>query len=160
MNTLGTTLTAGFMSAMMLATSMVPAGAVVMPSIKASQVSAVEQVQYRSNDRDGRRFDRDDRRRFDRNRDSRRGEYRGHRGSREYRRGYRRHSDGFWYPLAIFGAGAIIGGAITNQPRPAQAMSSRHVRWCSDRYRSYRASDNTYVPRAGVRAYCASPYSR
>ncbi|HEX2146131.1 MAG TPA: BA14K family protein, partial [Pseudorhizobium sp.] len=89
--------------------------------------------------------------------DDRRGYYRGHRGSREYRRGYRRHNDGWWYPLAAFGAGAIIGGAINNQPR-AQGLPSRHVQWCADRYRTYRASDNTYVPRVGVRAQCRSPY--
>ncbi|MCJ8521837.1 Ni/Co efflux regulator RcnB [Pseudorhizobium tarimense] len=152
------TLTAGAMSALLLATSIAPAGAVVLPSVKAPQASsAVELVQYRDRDR---RFDRDDRRRWDRDRGDRRGYYRGHRGSREYRRGYRRHNDGWWYPLAAFGAGAIIGGAITNQPRPAQALPTRHVQWCSDRYRTYRASDNTYVPRVGVRAYCNSPYSR
>ncbi len=145
--TIGKTLTAGAISALMFATSVFPAGAVVMPSVKAPQLSNVEQVQGRG-DRD---------RRYYRNRDDRRGYYRGHRGSREYRRGYRRHSDGWWYPLAAFGAGAIIGGAITNQPR-AQALPSRHVQWCSNRYRTYRASDNTYVPRVGVRAQCRSPY--
>lgn len=147
---LGKTLTAGAMSAMIFATSIMPAGAVVMPTVKAPQASAAEQIQYRSNDRDGRRYYRD--------RDDRRGYYRGHRGSRDYRRGYRRHNDGWWYPLAAFGAGAIIGGAITNQQRPARALPSRHVQWCADRYRTYRASDNTYVPRVGVRAQCRSPY--
>lgn len=150
MITIGKTLTAGAMSVLLFATSIAPAGAVVMPTVKAPQVSTVEQVQYRDNDRDRRRFDRD--------RDDRRGYYRGHRGSREYRRGYRRHSDGFWYPLAVFGAAAIIGGAIANQPRASGGSS--HVQWCADRYRTYRASDNTYVPRVGVRAYCNSPYSR
>lgn len=146
---IGKTLTAGAMSALIFATSIAPAGAFVLPSVKAPQASssAVELVQSRDRDR-----------RFDRDRDDRRGYYRGHRGSREQRRGYRRHSDGFWYPLAAFGAGAIIGGAIANQPGRAQARSSQHVQWCSDRYRSYRASDDTYVPRAGVRARCSSPY--
>ncbi|WP_142591418.1 BA14K family protein [Pseudorhizobium endolithicum] len=144
---IGKTLTAGAMSALILATSIVPAGAIVMPSVKAPQVSAVEQVQAR----------RDDRRRWDRDRDDRRRWYRGHRGSREYRRGYRRHSDGWWYPLAAFGAGAIIGGAIANQP--SARGGSSHVQWCANRYRTYRASDNTYVPRVGVRAYCNSPYN-
>ena len=154
MKIFGTTLTAGAMSVLMLATSVFPAGAVVMPSVQAPSVSAAfEQVQYRGHDRD-------DRRRFERGRDHRRGEYRGHRGSREQRRGYRRHNDGWWYPLAAFGAGAIIGGAINNQQGRPQAVSSRHVQWCADRYRTYRASDNTYVPRVGVRAYCSTPYSR
>lgn len=145
--TIGKTLTAGAISALIFATSVFPAGAVVMPSVKAPQLSNVEQVQARR-DRD---------RRYYRHRDDRRGYYRGHRGSREYRRGYRRHNDGWWYPLAAFGAGAIIGGAINNQPR-AQGLPSRHVQWCADRYRTYRASDNTYVPRVGVRAQCRSPY--
>ncbi|WP_081858676.1 BA14K family protein [Pseudorhizobium pelagicum] len=146
-----TTMTAGIMSALILATSIAPAGAVTLPSLSTPQMSAAEHVQFRNNDRDRRRVDRDDRRR---------GEYRGYRGSRERRQGYRRHSDGFWYPLAAFGAAAIIGGAIANQPGRPQASSSRHIQWCSDRYRTYRASDNTYVPRVGVRAYCSSPYSR
>ncbi|MCB5203806.1 BA14K family protein [Neorhizobium sp. T786] len=123
-----------------------------MPQAQVPQAAPVEQIQFRGDNRDRSRFDRD--------RDDRGGSYRGHRGSREYRRGYRRHSDGWWYPLAAFGAGAIIGGAISNQPRPGQASSSRHVEWCMDRYRTYRALDNTYVPRAGERAQCSSPYSR
>lgn len=51
------------------------------------------------------------------NRGHRPGYWHGHRGYRHYRHGYRRHNDGWWYPLAAFGAGAIIGGAIS-QPRP------------------------------------------
>ncbi|WP_394801906.1 BA14K family protein [Rhizobium halophilum] len=138
------------MSALIFATSMAPAGAVVMPSVKASQASAVEQVQYRHRDRDHRRWDRD--------RDHRRGYYRGHRGYREHRRGYRRHNDGWWYPLAAFGAGALIGGAASsNQPRAA-GINPKHYEWCANRYRTYRASDNTYVPRVGIRAECTSPY--
>lgn len=39
----------------------------------------------------------------------RRGWYRGHRGYRDYRPGYRHH-DGYWFPLAAFATGAIIGG--------------------------------------------------
>ncbi|WP_320202892.1 BA14K family protein [Agrobacterium rosae] len=40
-----------------------------------------------------------------------------------------------------------------------RAGSSSHAEWCADRYRTYRAYDNTYVPRAGVRAQCNSPYN-
>lgn len=144
------TLIASAVSALILATSIVPAGAAPMRPVKAPIVSNAEQVQYRRDDRDRRRYDRD--------RDYRRGYYHGHRGSREYRRGYRRHSDGWWYPLAAFGAGAIIGGTVASQPRVSSGGSA-HLQWCSDRYRTYRASDNTYVPRAGVRAQCNSPYN-
>ncbi|NZD64547.1 BA14K family protein [Rhizobium sp. WYCCWR 11290] len=116
---------------------------VATPNVPAA-TSQVDQVQYRGDNRDLRRH--------------RNGYYHGQRGYRDRRPGYRRHSDGYWYPLAAFGAAAIIGGAIANQPR-ANYGGSRHVQWCADRYRSYRAYDNTYVPRAGMRAYCNSPYS-
>jgi hypothetical protein len=38
-------------------------------------------------------------------------------------------------------------------------QSSAHVRWCYDRYRSYRAYDNTFQPYNGPRRQCWSPYS-
>lgn len=82
------------------------------------------------------------------------GHWQGYTGYRHHRHGYRRHSDGFWYPLAAFGLGAAIGGALANQPRSGDA----HVQWCYDRYRSYRASDNTFQPYNGPRQQCRSPY--
>ncbi|HKF94465.1 MAG TPA: BA14K family protein [Gammaproteobacteria bacterium] len=88
------------------------------------------------------------------------GYHNGYHGSNYYRKGYRRYNDGWWYPLAAFGAGAIIGGAIASQP-PATSydgINPRHVQWCTDRYRTYRAYDNTYAPQVGVRAQCYSPY--
>jgi hypothetical protein len=33
-----------------------------------------------------------------------------------------------------------------------------HVAWCYQRYRSYRASDNTFQPYNGPRRECYSPY--
>lgn len=87
--------------------------------------------------------------------------FNGHRGYRDYRPGYRRHND-FWFPAGAFIAGAIIGGAIANQPQPRYVQPSRygnsHVQWCYDRYRSYRASDNTFQPYNGPRQQCYSPY--
>lgn len=44
--------------------------------------------------------------------------YRGHRGQRQARQGWRQHQ-GWWFPPAAFVAGAIIGGAVAQQPRPA-----------------------------------------
>ncbi|MBI0140955.1 BA14K family protein [Bartonella sp. W8125] len=35
-----------------------------------------------------------------------------------------------------------------------------HQQWCSDRYRSYRSSDDTYVDRGGVRQTCKSPFPK
>ncbi|MBL0934079.1 MAG: BA14K family protein [Rhizobiaceae bacterium] len=107
-----------------------------------------------------RRWDRDRRydRRWDRDRD-RRAYYRGYRGYRDYRPGYRRYDDGFWYPAAAFITGAIVGGAIASQPRAVvRDYGSSHVQWCYDRYRSYRASDNTFQPYNGPRRQCRSPY--
>ncbi|MGH6762958.1 MAG: BA14K family protein [Phyllobacterium sp.] len=88
------------------------------------------------------------------------GYWNGHRGHSNYRRGYRRHNDGWWYPLAAFAAGAVIGGAITSQPSvaPAPAYGNRHVNWCANKYRSYRAYDNTFQPYNGPRQQCYSPY--
>ncbi|KQY20303.1 hypothetical protein ASD31_24150 [Rhizobium sp. Root482] len=43
-------------------------------------------------------------------------------------------------------------------PGSPVAGSGSHVQWCSERYRTYRAYDDTYVPRAGMRARCMSPY--
>ena len=36
--------------------------------------------------------------------------------------------------------------------------TNAHVAWCYDRYRSYRAYDNTYQPYNGPRRECISPY--
>ncbi|MHA6684205.1 BA14K family protein [Mesorhizobium sp. A556] len=85
---------------------------------------------------------------------NRRGHWKGYTGRRDRRRDYRRHSDGFWYPLAAFGLGAAIGGVIANQPQRGNA----HVQWCYGQYRSYRASDNTFQPYNGPRKQCYSPY--
>lgn len=85
--------------------------------------------------------------------------WRGHRGYRYYRHGYRRHSDGFWYPLAAFSAGAIIGGAIA-APSVRVRSANPHRRWCRNHYQTYRAADNTFQPYNGPRRQCVSPYSR
>jgi hypothetical protein len=45
-------------------------------------------------------------------------------------------------------------------PRYVPRVSSRHVAWCSARYRSYRAYDNTFQPYNGPRQQCRSPYWR
>ncbi|WP_417424939.1 BA14K family protein [Hoeflea sp.] len=37
-------------------------------------------------------------------------------------------------------------------------MSRSHVDYCYNRYRSYRAYDNTYQPYHGRRRACRSPY--
>ncbi len=64
--------------------------------------------------------------------------------------------------------GLIVGGAIANSNRRASERRYReprriyrgdaHEEWCFNRYRSYRAYDNTYQPYRGGRRYCRSPY--
>lgn len=82
----------------------------------------------------------------------------GHRGYRDYHRGYRRNGD-YWFPLAAFAAGALISGAIVNsQQDRVYEGGNAHVRWCYNRYKSYRASDNTFQPYNGPRQQCRSPY--
>jgi hypothetical protein len=36
--------------------------------------------------------------------------------------------------------------------------TNNHVRWCQNRYRTYRVSDNTFQPNSGPRRQCVSPY--
>ena len=80
----------------------------------------------------------------------------GHRGYRDYHSGYRRHGD-YWYPLAAFATGALITGAIVNNQNRVY-RGDAHVQWCYNRYRSYRAYDNTFQPYNGPRQQCYSPY--
>lgn len=110
-------------------------------------------------DRDRREWRRADRRDRDDRRFSRRGDnyyFNGHRGFRDHRPGYREHN-GWWFPAAAFIAGAVITGAIQNQGNVVRGGNA-HVQWCYDRYRSYRASDNTFQPYNGPRQQCYSPY--
>ncbi|MFD1199511.1 BA14K family protein [Brucella gallinifaecis] len=44
------------------------------------------------------------------------------------------------------------------QPVTTLGPSSNHIQWCSNHYRSYRSSDNTYQPLAGPRTGCNSPF--
>jgi hypothetical protein len=140
---LASVLSASFLAASPIAASATPVYAPHAQS--ASSPLKVQPVDYRPWQRRG----------FYRDRDS--AYYNGHRGYREYRRGYRRHGD-FWFPLAAFAAGAIIAGAIANDAPPPYAGGNTHVRWCYDRYRSYRAYDNTFQPYNGPRRQCYSPY--
>jgi hypothetical protein len=61
--------------------------------------------------------------------------------------------------------GAIIGGLIVNQfqqprggARAGEVLSSNHLNWCRNRWRSYRVVDNSYQPYNGPRRVCVSPY--
>lgn len=89
--------------------------------------------------------------------DNRDGYLNGHRGYRERRAGYREFR-GYWYPLEAFPEGIVDGPKRNIRPQPA--LSARHVSWCSNRWRSYRSSDNSYQPSSGPRRECISPFSR
>lgn len=142
------TIAATALSAVMAITSVVPVGAMPIPAVGSGYTTPVETVQYR--DRRG-HWDRP-------------GHWNGHRGYRHERPGYRRHNDGWWYPLAAFGLGAAIIGGMAAQPVPAPQlgvpMPAAHVRWCQARYRSYDAYSNTFQPNRGPRQVCVSPYYR
>jgi Ni/Co efflux regulator RcnB len=137
-------------SLMTALTSFVPAQAMPTRAMATSAgTTEVQQVQYREDRRIIRRHSQRYNGRYDRrerysNRDrwDRRDRYN---DGRRYDR--RRRNNG----AAIIGglaAGAIIGGAIASQNRDGGSSS------CAARYRSYRASDNTYQPSSGPRRVC------
>ena len=154
MRKIKTSICTGVIAIALAATSITPAIAgpspVSLPSVGATDVQPVQYRSYERHDRSGWHDRRD---RLDR-RDRR--EWRGHRGFRDRRAGYRRHSDGYWYPLAAFGAAAIIGNAIANGTKTTRVVTvrDRAAEWCAAKYRSYRAYDNTYQPYNGPRRQC------
>jgi len=138
---LATALAASFAAASFVPANAAPLSPTQIAPTVSDTASNIQDVQYR-------RYYRD------------RGSYwRGHRGYRHWRPGYRRHGD-FWFPLAAFATGAIISGAIANDRPPPRVYrgGNAHVQWCYNRYRSYRASDNTFQPYNGPRRQCVSPY--
>lgn len=149
------------LAAVMAVVGVMPLNAapVVVPKAPAAHNDQTD-VQYRRWPRGvriDRRFDRRQARRDFYN-DGGRYFYRGHRGYRYYRPGYHEYN-GWWFPAAAFAAGALITGAINSAPRYRYNDSGNaHVQWCYDRYRSYRASDNTFQPYNGPRRQCYSPY--
>ena len=79
------------------------------------------------------------------------------RGYRHRHRRHRRNNSGV--AAGIIG-GLIIGGIIANSARRSAERDNSHVNWCYNRYRSYRARDNTFQPYQGRRRQCRSPYYR
>ncbi|MBX5149062.1 BA14K family protein [Rhizobium lentis] len=143
------------LAAAVVLTGFVPSQAMQMPAApQVEKTSAVENVQYY------RDYYRPYRRDYYRpgyrpGAYYRPGWYGGYRGYSYYRPGYRRYN-GYWYPLAAFGAGAVV--VAPRYVAPAPRMGSAHVAWCANRYRSYRAYDNTFQPYNGPRQQCYSPY--
>lgn len=117
-------------------TSFVPAQAFPVRPVTSSASSTgagstdAQQVQYREERRIIRRHN----------------QRNGHTGGDRYndRRRYDRRHRNNGAIIGGLAAGAIIGGAIASQNRSS----------CAARYRSYRASDNTYQPNSGPRRVC------
>lgn len=160
---------AGALAVVMAGTSLLPAQAApaYMPNAPQTTTGSTDIVQVNGQDWRWRHGNRG----FN-------GRYGGHRGgwNRDYYRGghrggwnrdyYRGHHRGNNLGGAVIGGlitGAIVGGVLNNSGPAYRERVYRggnsHVQWCYDRYRTYRASDNTYVPRVGYRAYCNSPYN-
>ncbi|MEI1247146.1 cell surface protein [Rhizobium aouanii] len=80
-------------------TSIIPAQAASVQTARPPAVSDVKMVQYKPHA----------------------GSWHGYQGFRTERPGTRRHSDGYWYPLAAFGVEANTTGSVVRQPvnRPA-----------------------------------------
>jgi hypothetical protein len=148
----------GFVATALAATFAV-AGAVPLqaaplfvPKTAQATEGAVVDIQYRDwrrHNRIDRRLDRMARRDFYRN-----GNiyyYNGYRGFRGHRHGYREYN-GWWFPAAAFVAGALLTGSVR------ASSANDHEAWCYNRYRSYRAWDNTFQPYNGPRRQCYSPF--
>ncbi|MEQ1944442.1 BA14K family protein [Mesorhizobium sp. VNQ89] len=154
---------ASALTAALAITSVAPVNAAptFVPKMETAQKSDVVQVQeWRKKNRNFRRNQWEHRRTGNWvNNNPRYGWYNGHRGYRYKRPGYRYH-DGWWFPAGAFIAGAIVSGAIANSyNQPSYRYGGNaHVEWCYNRYRSYRAYDNTFQPYNGPRRQCYSPY--
>ncbi|MFN4142608.1 BA14K family protein [Aestuariivirga sp.] len=72
---------------------------------------------------------------------------------RHYYRGY--YYENPWWVLPLVGAGIALS---TRDYDDYDGYSSRHVRWCEDRYRSYNPRNNTWVSYSGRVRECVSPY--
>jgi len=102
--------------------------------------------------------------------------YLGYPGYPRYRHGYR-YYNGWWYPPSAFrfGFNVVPPPDVAVRPpldlAPAQSaplagpvvsappLSPNHYEWCDRRYRSYRASDNSFQPYKGPRRACRSPFA-
>lgn len=145
------------LSALFAATPVVPASAMPLPVVKVQPAETSNGAQLVDHRVYPRRHWRGNR------------QWRGNRGYRHHGRYYRdrwhdrrhgryyRHRSNAWVPLAILGMGAAIGSATANDRRVYSGGHS-HVSWCANRYRSYRAYDNTFQPYNGPRRQCYSPY--
>jgi len=84
---------------------------------------------------------------------------------RENRRWRRHHYRPYYHRPHYRGSGFYLGLGLgvpayryVEPRRYYRPAGNAHVRWCYNRYRSYRAWDNTFQPYYGPRRQCRSPY--
>jgi hypothetical protein len=94
-----------------------PAAAAPVPTLRPPIVSEAKTVQYKAHA----------------------GTWHGYRGFATERLGTRRHSDGYWYPLAAFGVEPGTTGSITRQPvnKPAAPTNVQPYVFGFDRSRQH-----------------------
>ncbi|WP_407965485.1 BA14K family protein [Bartonella sp. C271] len=99
-------------------------------------------------------------------------ELNGFKGYRHYRHGYRKYSDGWWYPEKAFVAYTssdvkdmpleIISTQkdkfITSLEKKELWNVKQHIDYCKAHYRSYTQNDNSYQPFHGPRKQCLSSF--
>nr|WP_309486026.1 BA14K family protein [Bartonella harrusi] len=87
-------------------------------------------------------------------------ELNGFKGYHNYRRGYRKYKDNWWYPEAAF----VTLPHLNTKPPLLKALSEtkklpqQHIESCRARYRSYNKNDNSYQPFYGPRKQCLSRF--
>ena len=77
---------------------------------------------------------------------------RGYHGHRGYY-GYRHHHSGAGVAAGLLG-GAIVGGIIASQARPAYAAPDPAISYCMQRFKSYDPASMTYLGYDGLRHPC------
>jgi len=75
-----------------------------------------------------------------------------------HRRHYRRHWRHHRHYRPYYGWGWYTPRYYRPRYYHRRPAGNAHTRWCYNRYRSYRAYDNTYQPYNGPRRQCYSPY--
>lgn len=71
--------------------------------------------------------------------------------NRHWRQRYHRPRSNFYFEFNVPSSRYVA-------PRRVIRGSRAHIRWCHDRYRSYRVRDNSWQPYHGPRRQCRSPY--
>ncbi|MGQ0484416.1 MAG: BA14K family protein [Hyphomicrobiales bacterium] len=84
---------------------------------------------------------------------------RGHRHRHRHRNFVHFHGGYFYDNPWWLGTTIVVAAPRYAAPRYYGRMSSRHVNWCFDNYRSYRPRTNTWVSYSGQVRQCISPYS-